>query len=173
MSPTEHDTRAPRDAEYADTSSSRRALIDAGRWIHGRGWCPATGGNFSSRGASASDRYLVTASGRDKGALTEGDFLEVDDHGAPIDPSTEARPSAETLVHVRLYQLDPEIGAILHAHSVANTVLSRVEPSDQLTVEGFEMQKALRGERTHEATIALEVFENTQDMSALAESVAR
>ena len=161
--------------ETADTLELRRGLIDAGRWIYARGWCPATGGNFSARSqtddSSHTSRYLVTASGRDKGALTEQDFLEVDDEGAPLIQSDEVRPSAETLVHVMLYQLDPEIGAVLHAHSIPNTVLSLAEPSAQLKIQGFEMQKALQGERTHEAEISLEIFDNTQDMQALAQSV--
>ena len=40
------------DLELSLVQRSKRArheLISAGRWIDARGWCPATGGNFSIR----------------------------------------------------------------------------------------------------------------------------
>ncbi|UTW02308.1 methylthioribulose 1-phosphate dehydratase [Amphritea atlantica] len=144
------------------------ALIDAGRWIDAQGWCPATGGNFSARLSDA--HALVTASGRHKGQLTDDDLLTVDLEGNPVE--SRLRPSAETLLHTRLYQLESGVGAVLHTHSVASTVLSRLEPGDWLTISGYEMQKSLNGNTSHEPDIRLAVFENTQDMQALAEQLA-
>ncbi|SEQ98118.1 methylthioribulose-1-phosphate dehydratase [Amphritea atlantica] len=144
------------------------ALIEAGRWIDAQGWCPATGGNFSAR--LSDDQALVTASGRHKGRLTDEDLLTVDLDGQPLE--SKLKPSAETLLHTRLYQLNSAIGAVLHTHSVASTVLSRLERDDWLTLCGYEMQKSLSGNQSHEATIQLAVFDNTQDMQALAEQLA-
>lgn len=143
------------------------ALIDAGRWIDAQGWCPATGGNFSAR--LEAEQALVTASGRHKGRLTEADLLMVDLDGKPLE--SELIPSAETLLHTRLYRLDAQIGAVLHTHSVASTVLSRLAANDWLTISGYEMQKSLAGNQSHEPTIRLAVFDNTQDMQALAEQL--
>lgn len=164
--------------------SARQTLVEVGQWINSQGWCPATGGNFSLKinqspktsGLEENSapptvspaRYLVTASGVHKGNLNLTDFLEVDLEGRPLTSSPTARPSAETLIHVALYALDPEIGAVLHIHSLANTVLSLAEPSDRLIVEGLEMQKALRGNTSHAEPLSLEIFNNTQDMTALA-----
>ena len=165
---------------WSETSSrSRRALMKAGKWINDQGWCPATGGNFSARLFDDCDvhftgsnhevsRCVVTASGFHKGHLREEHFLEVDLMGQPIRSDLNVRPSAETLVHVSLYRLDPDIGAVLHAHSVPNTVLSLIHDSEQLVIQGFEMQKALSGQVTHETSIALEIINNTQDMPELA-----
>lgn len=143
------------------------SIVEAGRWIDSQGWCPATGGNFSARidGASA----WVTASGRHKGKLTPYDLLKVDFEGQPID--SVLKPSAETLLHMALYALDENIGAVLHTHSVASTVLSRLEQSDSLLLSGYEMQKSLSGNHTHDTTIAIHVFENTQDMHVLAQQL--
>lgn len=143
------------------------ALIDAGRWIDAQGWCPATGGNFSAR--LSDDQALVTASGRHKGRLTDDDLLTVGLDGNPLE--SKLKPSAETLLHTRLYQLDSGVGAVLHTHSVASTVLSRLETSDWLRLSGYEMQKSLAGNQSHEPVIQLAVFENTQDMQALAEQL--
>lgn len=143
------------------------SIVEAGRWIDAQGWCPATGGNFSARIDSAS--AWVTASGRHKGELTPYDLLKVNLEGQPID--SVLKPSAETLLHTALYALDENIGAVLHTHSVASTVLSRLEVSDSLSLSGYEMQKSLAGNQTHDATIAIHVFENTQDMQTLAQQL--
>lgn len=143
------------------------SIVEAGRWIDSQGWCPATGGNFSARidGISA----WVTASGRHKGELTPYDLLKVNLEGQPID--SVLKPSAETLLHMALYALDESIGAVLHTHSVASTVLSRLETSDSLLLSGYEMQKSLSGNQTHDTTIAIRVFDNTQDMHVLAQQL--
>ncbi|NVK43951.1 MAG: methylthioribulose 1-phosphate dehydratase [Oceanospirillaceae bacterium] len=142
-------------------------ILEAGRWIDAQGWCPATGGNFSQRTGDA--EALITASGRHKGRLEPQDLLRVDLAGRALD--SELTPSAETLLHCCLYRLDPEIGAVLHTHSVNSTVLSRLTAGDWLRIEGFEMQKSLRGNRTHDETVEIAVFDNTQDMQALAAAV--
>ena len=144
------------------------ALIDAGGWIDRQGWCPATGGNFSAR--LDDERALVTASGRHKGRLIMEDLLTVDLQGNPVD--SDLKPSAETLLHTRLYQLDKQIGAVLHTHSVASTVLSRMVTCEWLTISGYEMQKSLAGNTSHEPAIQLAVFDNTQDMQSLAAQLA-
>ncbi len=143
-------------------------IIDAGRWIDQQGWCPATGGNFSVR--DAGDHALITASGCHKGHLLAENLLRVDLDGRPV--GSALKPSAETLLHTRLYQLDSGIGAVLHTHSVASTVLSRMEAGEWFELSGFEMQKSLAGNQTHDETIRLAVFENTQDMQALAQQLS-
>ena len=145
-----------------------QSIIDAGRWIDAQGWCPATGGNFSLR--TDTGDLLITASGRHKGQLCEADLLRVDLAGTALD--SNLKPSAETLLHTRLYQLDVQIGAVLHTHSVSATVLSLLSTGDWLDIEQFEMQKSLAGNHTHDAVIRIAVLDNTQDMQALAQSVA-
>jgi 1,2-dihydroxy-3-keto-5-methylthiopentene dioxygenase len=56
---------------------------------------------------------------------------------------------------------------LLHTHSVNSTVLPR-QAGDSLGLHGFEMQKAL-GNRTHDEHIELLVFDNDQDIDALAQ----
>jgi len=140
-------------------------LIDAGRLFHQRGWVPATGGNFSAR--MAPERMLITASGCHKGELTPSDFLEAGLDGVPINSTRKA--SYETLLHCQLYRHDPKIGAVLHTHSVANTVLSRRLPSIRLA--GYELLKLLPGISTHEAVVEVPVFANDQDIPRLAATV--
>lgn len=140
-------------------------LLDAIAWVAAKGWAPATGGNFSAR---VPDGYLITASGRDKSTIAADDLLVCDAQGKVV--SGGGRPSAESDLHAALYRLDSSIGCVLHTHSVAATVLSRRYP-DGVTFTGFEMQKALQGNTTHDASITLPVVPNSQDMAHIASAV--
>ncbi|MGH8446513.1 MAG: methylthioribulose 1-phosphate dehydratase [Solimonas sp.] len=140
-------------------------LIDAGRLFHQRGWVPATGGNFSAR--LAPGRMLITASGCHKGELLAGDFLEAGLDGVPIASSRKA--SYETLLHCQLYRHDPAIGAVLHTHSIANTVLSRRLPAIRLA--GYELLKLLPGISSHDVAVDVPVFANDQDIPRLSAAV--
>ena len=142
-----------------------RDLIAAGALFHQRGWVPATGGNFSAR--LSSDRMLITASGWHKGELAPDAFLVADFDGKPDNPG--GRASYETLLHCQLYRMDERIGAALHTHSVANTVLSMRESSIRLA--GYELLKLLPGISTHEAAVEIPVFDNDQDIARLAARV--
>ncbi|WP_425488617.1 methylthioribulose 1-phosphate dehydratase [Litorivivens lipolytica] len=152
----------------SDFLAKARALAATGRELHARGWVPATSGNFSMR--LSDNSVLVTASGRHKGRLDEQDFLAVDLAGRPIDGG---KPSAETLLHTQLYARFPEVNAALHCHTPASTVLTMHRPDSELTFEGYELQKAFAGFSSHESTLSIPVFDNTQDIAALAADVDR
>jgi methylthioribulose-1-phosphate dehydratase len=144
------------------------ALLAACHWIGEKGWCPATGGNMSLR--EDGQHCLITESGKDKGQLTADDFLRVEIATNHV-PSGRT-PSAETGLHTLIYRLLPDAGAVLHTHSVNSTVLSRVERSGGLVLQGYEMQKSLAGQRTHLDRVVIPIFENSQDIPALAAEIA-
>lgn len=136
--------------------------------LYDRGWLPATSGNLSVR--IDANHALITASGTHKGELFSLELLTVDLDGTPAGPGV--RPSAETLLHCRIYRDHPEARAVLHAHSPAATVLSRACP-DGIFVQGWEIAKALPGVTTHETALVLPVVANDQDVARLAEAAAR
>lgn len=141
-----------------------RQIIDAGRFLYGRGWSPATSSNYSVR--LAADQALLTVSGKHKGQLGEDDVLATDLAGHSLEPGK--KPSAETLLHTQLYAWRAEIGAVLHTHSVNATVLSRLTPGDRLELEDYELQKAFAGVTTHEGRVIVPIFDNDQDIARLA-----
>ncbi|WP_150914127.1 methylthioribulose 1-phosphate dehydratase [Marinobacter halotolerans] len=150
-------------------AEAAQSIIDAGRFLYGRGWSPATSSNYSAR--LDEHHIAITVSGKHKGELAAGDIMVVDLDGQPV--QSQARSSAETKLHTVLYQLFPEVGVVLHTHSVKATVLSRLCAADEpLVLEGYELQKAFAGIDTHESTLTVPVFANTQDIDALAERTA-
>ena len=135
-------------------------LVEACRWIGAKGWAPATGGNMSMR----QDEHLCWLSepGKDKGSLTTADFLQVEN-------ATNRAPAG---LHTLIYRLFPEANAVLHVHTVNATVLSRLVNEAELKITGFEMQKSLTGQTTHRDTVSIPVFDNDQNIDALASRIA-
>jgi len=143
-------------------------IVRAGQRMDQRGWVPATAGNLSVR--LADGRIAITRSGGHKGFLTEQDVIQITPEGVPLDPTKRA--SAETLLHTQLYAHDPSIGAVLHGHSVAATILSMDEPTDAITLAGYEVLKVFEGQSTHDTSLDLPLFHNDQDIARLSTVVA-
>lgn len=138
------------------------ALIDAGRRLDARGWAPATSGNYSARLDDGS--IALTVSGRHKGRLTSDGIMRVDLDGCPLTPG---KPSAETDLHLAIYRLFPEAGAVLHGHSPQAVGLSRATDAGGWTLAGHEMLKAYPGHLTHDAEVRLPIVDNSQDMAVI------
>ena len=143
-------------------------IIANTRELAALGWTPATSSNFSMR---LDDRHAaITVSGRDKGRLGEDDIMVVDFDGRPV--ATAHQPSAETLLHTQLYRRCPEIGCVLHTHSLNQTIASRLYgPIGNVRFEDYELIKAFRGQDTHETEFDLPVLPNSQNMPTLAAQV--
>ncbi|OYV33544.1 MAG: methylthioribulose-1-phosphate dehydratase [Rhodospirillales bacterium 20-64-7] len=135
-------------------------LAEAGRRMDARFWVPGSAGNLSAR--LDEHHIAITRSGVHKGRLTEADVIAVDLDGKPV--AEGQKPSAETLLHCQVYRLFPPVGAVLHGHSVAATVLSM---QGAITFSNYEILKAF-GFATHELDVVLPVYENDQDIVRLA-----
>lgn len=149
-----------------------RGLQETGALFYQRGWSVGTSSNYSVVLERRPLELLVTASGKDKGRLSNLDFVRVDEFGRPVMPN-QPKASAETLLHVVAAQ-ELDVGAVLHTHSIWSTLLSELYfPQRLLQITGYEMLKGLAGVDTHEYTLRLEIFDNTQDIPQLAGDVRR
>jgi len=137
-------------------------LIEAGHFLHGKGWVPATSGNFSAR--LADGRLALTVSGRHKGRLTRDDILLADADGKSLDAR---KPSDETALHVQLYKRFPDAGCVLHPHSLNATLLSKLSP-EGLEISDYELLKAFPDINTLQTSTWVPVFPNDQDIPRLA-----
>lgn len=144
-------------------ASVAAAIIDVGERLDRRGWAPATAGNYSMRLDDGS--IAVTVSGAHKGRLTNDQVMRVSPGGVSLDGK---RPSAETLLHCLVYEVDPAANAVLHTHSIAGTVLSRaLRDAAAIRLSGYELLKIFPGVDTHATTAAILLVDNDQDMPAL------
>lgn len=141
-------------------------LAECGREFYRRGWVLGTSGNFSARLSDDPLAICITASGNHKGELNPSGFIEIGENREA--KSGYGKPSAETLLHIRLYNLLPDAGSILHTHSVWGTILSdRCFNRGGIKFAGYEMLKGLSGVKTHEHIEVVPVIENSQDYVAL------
>lgn len=140
-------------------------LIAAGQNLYAQGMVPATSGNFSAR--LANGQLAITVSGCHKGRLQEENIMLVDAEGKSLDGR---RSSAETALHVQIYQRFSEAGAVLHPHSVNATLLSRLA-EEQLLLQDYELLKAFPDIETHNCSVVVPVFDNDQDIDRLASRV--
>ncbi len=147
----------------------KEQLVQTIRFLHAQGWAPATSSNYSFR-VSSEQNFYISESGIDKGAFSIENFLYVTPEGQPIDD--ERRPSAETGLHSSIYKLYPDTHCILHTHSVLNTIVSQLFLQQKaLFLADYEILKGFSGVKTHQINIKIPIFENTQDIPALAKAV--
>ena len=140
------------------------AVIAAGRHASRRGWAPATAGNFSVR---AGHMLAITRTGRDKGDLEPQDVAVVS-----MDEPLGVDLSAEAALHFSRYAADPKIGAVFHAHIPVAAVLGRYYVRERrLILQGWELQKAFEGVSSHLTPVCVPVFDNDQNIHALAATV--
>jgi methylthioribulose-1-phosphate dehydratase len=150
-----------------DFSAAVANICKAGSVLDGKNMAPATSGNYSMR--LNDGNIAMTVSGYHKGRLEPEHIMRVDADGMPLEAK---KPSAETLLHIQIYKLFPKINAILHVHSVPCAVITRLTRKN-VVLEGYEMLKIFPNIDTHEASVTIPVFENSQDMNILSADVAR
>ena len=147
-------------------------LAGVAKGFHARGWLLGTSGNLSAVVQREPLRLAMSPSGVDKGELTADQVLSIDENTRIIS-AHDSKPSDESLLHIRIVK-ERGAGAVLHTHSIWNTILSDLYASEGgVAIEGYEMLKGLQGVRTHEHTEWLPIIENSQDMPALADAVGK
>ena len=147
--------------------SSRMLLAKTTREMAEIGHSPATGGNYSLK-VSATE-ILITASGKDKRTLQPADTILVDLDGKPLQPG---KPSDETLLHCQIYRELPQIHAVVHTHTVYATILSEYFRLDgKIEISGLEMIKSIEGFRSHEETLSIPLYPNSQNIPVLTREI--
>jgi methylthioribulose-1-phosphate dehydratase len=163
--------KRPQAARPVNFAKLAEELAEIGRSFYSRGWVLGTSGNFSAVLSREPLRLAITSTGLDKGKLAPAQFLEMDEDAKII--RGKGRPSAEALLHLAIVH-GRKAGAVLHTHSVWGTVLSGGHAANGgFALEGYEMLKGLEGVRTHEHREWLPILENSQDMTALSQSVRK
>ncbi|WP_297889043.1 class II aldolase/adducin family protein [Sulfurihydrogenibium sp.] len=102
-----------------------------GRVLHELRLVSSHGGNLSVRDG---DYIYITKTGRMAGFLTEEDIIKL-----PLFKETQQdkEASIELIVHRKIYQKNPNISAIVHAHPITATTLAYfLEEFEPIDIEG-------------------------------------
>ncbi|HHW08345.1 MAG TPA: class II aldolase/adducin family protein [Firmicutes bacterium] len=90
----------------------RKDICEVGRRIWTRGFVAANDGNISVR--LADGNFLTTPTGVSKGFMTPDMIIKVNSAGQKI--AGDLKPSSELKMHMAVYQMRPDVGAVVHAH---------------------------------------------------------
>lgn len=145
-------------------------LAEVKRELAARDWFMATSGNLSLKVSDEPLTFLVTASGKDKRKDTKEDFLLVDADGRPAE-ATHLKPSAETLLHVEIYN-KTNAGCVLHVHTVDNNIVSELYGDEgEVVFSNQEIIKAF-GLWEEDAQFRIPIIPNFAHIPTLAKAFA-
>jgi methylthioribulose-1-phosphate dehydratase len=144
-----------------------RELASCGNLFHRWQWSLSSSSNYSA--LLDTDTVIISRSGVDKERMNSADFMLVDLQGRPLPDYATIKPSAETELHCHVYRMARQggfpIGSVLHTHSKYAVYFSRrCLDQGSIVFSGFEMQKIFDGITTHDSTIVIPVFRNSQSM---------
>jgi len=109
----------------------RSAVVEAAREMLRLGLVSGSSGNASARHG---DEVLITPARLSYERMTEDDLVTIGMDGQAAEGQRE--PSSERRVHLAIYSARPDIGAVVHSHSVHATAWSFLgEPLDTGTEE--------------------------------------
>ena len=107
-----------RNLTISEDTHLRREICAAGRELRALGFLPAAAGNLSVRFPDG--RILATPSGAAKGQLRPSDLIRLQATGEAARGEKHNgswhRVSSEIAVHLRIYELRPDVRAVCHAH---------------------------------------------------------
>jgi L-fuculose-phosphate aldolase len=115
----------------------RAALADAARAMSSRGLSQGTSGNLSAR---VPEGLLVTPSAVPYDEIGADAIVLVDPDGRVLEP-TGLRPSTEWRLHAAILAARPDVGAVVHTHSVFCTTLACL----RMAIPAFHYMVAVAG----------------------------
>lgn len=142
-------------------------LADEAARYAAMGWMRGTSGNLSVVLGRDPLRLAVTASGLDKGELTEVDYVAIDERGEPVNGGI---PSAEAGLHARIAAVSGA-GAVVHVHALAPVLAGERWPGG-VQLQDLEMLKGF-GRLAHDDLVTIPVIPNGQDMRVLGDAFER
>jgi L-fuculose-phosphate aldolase len=90
----------------------RQDIVDIGKLVYQKGWVAANDGNITIR--MDQERILATPTGVSKGMMHPDDLIIVDLQGNKIHGRRER--TSEIAMHLTVYNMRPDIHAVVHAH---------------------------------------------------------
>lgn len=153
------------------TSEPRQQLIEAAALFYQKNWMVGTAGNLSSR--LNDNSFWITASGKNKGELTEKDFIRIALDGTILEqPTNDIKPSAETSIHQAIYTCFPDAKACYHVHSIEANIISRFTEENTLKLPSIEMLKGL-GIWEENPHIEMPLFDNHFHVPDIAKEITK
>ncbi len=116
--------------KYPSDFEAKKAILEIGRRMYMKGFVASNDGNISCKvGPNA---IWTTPTGVSKGFMTQDMLVKIDMNGKIL--SGSLKPSSEIKMHLRVYQENPDVMAVSHAHPPVAT---------SFAIAGISLDKAI------------------------------
>lgn len=103
---------------FPSESEIRTKIVEFGRRLYEHGYVVTNDGNISAR--ISEDEIVATPTGVSKGFMNEDMLVRMRLDGSVVERGMRA-PSSEIKMHLRVYQENPAVMGVVHAHPVYAT----------------------------------------------------
>lgn len=107
-----------------DTLSSKQTIVETAQRLVEKGYLMATGGNLSLR-VTGQEAFAVTPSNYDYNKMTATDVCILDFNLSLLEG--HLKPSVEAAMHGAIYQVRPDVNAIIHTHQAYASALTLIK----------------------------------------------
>jgi ribulose-5-phosphate 4-epimerase/fuculose-1-phosphate aldolase len=102
----------------------KKQIVDSAQLLVGKGYLMATGGNLSLR-VPGQDAFAITPSNYDYLKMTPEDVCVLDFELNSVEG--RLKPSVESAMHGGIYQVRPDVNAIVHTHQAYVSALTLIK----------------------------------------------
>lgn len=102
----------------------KQQIVETAQELVRKGYLMATGGNLSAR-IPGRDEFAITPSNYDYMKMTPDDICVLDIHLNRLEG--QLNPSVESSMHGAIYQVRPDVNAVIHTHQVYTSALSLIK----------------------------------------------
>jgi ribulose-5-phosphate 4-epimerase/fuculose-1-phosphate aldolase len=107
-----------------ETLQLKQAIVSTAQLLVQKGFLMATGGNLSIR-IPHSNRFVITPSNMDYGTMKAEDTCVLDESLNILEG--DRKPSVESSMHGAIYEVRPDVQAIIHTHQVYTSALTLID----------------------------------------------
>lgn len=105
---------------YMTEKQAAEAILDIGRRMYDKGMIASNDGNISIK--IGDNEVLATPTGVSKGHMTQDMLVKMDLAGNQTGGTW--KPSSEMKMHLGVYNNNPDVNAVMHAHPVVTTAFA-------------------------------------------------
>lgn len=116
--------------KYPSDFEAKKAILEIGKRMYMKGFVAANDGNISCK--VGPNVLWTTPTGVSKGFMTMDMLVKMDMNGKIL--AGNRKPSSEIKMHIRVYQENPEVMAVAHAHPPVAT---------SFAIAGISLDKAI------------------------------
>lgn len=103
--------------KYLSDEEAKNTIIEIGKRMYQKGFVAANDGNISCK--VSEDTIWTTPTGVSKGYMTPDMLVKMKLNGEILEGTN--KPSSEVKMHIRVYQENPMVNAVTHAHPLVAT----------------------------------------------------